>query len=136
MSAQKNLWLCCGVLLMMAGCGQQNSPPGPVSGGNTMQIDGTTYNVTGPYAHENVSVFLIHTQTLQDDREFITLDEGLKEGVVKVTEKEQAQVSELEIDNQSERPLFLQEGDRLQGGKQDRTVITSIVVPAKSGKMP
>jgi len=45
-------------------------------------------------------------------------------------------VGELQIDNQSEYPLFLQEGDRLQGGKQDRIIIASLVVPAKSGQMP
>jgi hypothetical protein len=91
--------------------------------------------VTGPYTHKNVSVFLIHSDE-QDGRDFMTLDEGLKEGVVRVTEKRQEEVGELLIDNRGDRPVFLQEGDRLSGGKQDRTIITSLVVPPKSGKMP
>ncbi len=45
-------------------------------------------------------------------------------------------MNELEIENRSDRPLFIQEGDRLRGGKQDRTVHTSLVVPPRSGRMP
>ena len=32
--------------------------------------------------------------------------------------------------------LFLHEGDRLQGGRQDRTVRTTVVVPAGVGERP
>jgi hypothetical protein len=91
--------------------------------------------VSGPFVYENLAVFLIHSDQ-NDDREYITLDQGLKDDVVKVSEKKQAQVQELEIDNQSDKYLFLQEGDRVSGGQQDRIIITSLVVPPKSGKMP
>lgn len=90
--------------------------------------------VTGPYTHENLTVFLVHAAK-QDGRDFITLDEGLKAGLVTVSEKEQAQVRELQIENRGDRPLFLQEGDRLKGGKQDRTIYSSLVVPPHSGKV-
>jgi hypothetical protein len=93
------------------------------------------FQITGPDSYKNVSVFLLHGDK-QDDRDFVTLDQGLAEGTVKVSEKQQEQVSELQIDNQSDYPLFLQEGDRLRGGKQDRTIIASLVIPPKSGNMP
>lgn len=89
--------------------------------------------ITGPYAHENLALYLIHTDK-QDNREFITLDEGLQTKVVLITEKQEEQVSELEIENTGEAPLFLQEGDRLVGGKQDRIIGLSMVIPPKSGK--
>jgi hypothetical protein len=73
---------------------------------------------------------------VQDDRDFITLDEGLKEGSVTVSEKDQEQVSELLLENKSSRPLFVQEGDRVKGGKQDRIIGLSFVVPTNSGKRP
>lgn len=101
----------------------------------TVALDGTTFRVTGPYTHENLDVFLLHASA-QDPRSFITLAEGLKQGVVRVTEKEQEQVNELQIDNTSDAYLFLQEGDRVQGGKQDRTIYASFVVPPRSGPMP
>lgn len=90
--------------------------------------------VTGPYAHENLAVYLIHSEK-PDSRQFITLDEGLKKKWVEVSEKADEQVNELEIENRSDKPLFLQEGDRLTGGKQDRIIGLSMVVPPNSGKM-
>jgi hypothetical protein len=101
----------------------------------TVALDGTTYRVTGPHTHENLAVYVIHART-QDPRNFITLEEGLREGVVKVTEKGEGQVNELMIENASEQPLFLQEGDRIQGGKQDRTIYASHLIDARSGPMP
>jgi hypothetical protein len=108
---------------------------GAWSGPAVVQLGGEGYRVTGPYTHENVAVYLVHSPN-QDPREFITLDQGLREGVVQVSEQAQAQVRELVIDNQSDRYLFLQEGDRLRGGQQDRTIFASFVVPPRSGKMP
>jgi hypothetical protein len=122
------LWiLLMAIVLLGAGC-QNAGCPGNIGGAEQ------DYEITGPYEHQNLSVFLIHSPS-QDDREFITLDQGLKEGWVKVTEKQQEQVGQLQIENQSDYPLFLQEGDRLQGGKQDRIIIASLVVPAQSGQM-
>jgi hypothetical protein len=100
-----------------------------------MELQQGKLDVSGPFVHENLAVFLIHSEQ-DDDREYITLDQGLQDNVVKVSEKKQAQVQELEIDNQSDKYLFLQEGDRISGGQQDRIIVTSLVVPPKSGKMP
>jgi len=93
------------------------------------------YRVTGPYAHEGLAVFLIHADR-QDPREFLTLDEALQRKLVIITEKDDAEVQQLQIENKSDKPLYLQEGDRLSGGQQDRTIYASVVIPPKSGKMP
>jgi hypothetical protein len=85
------------VVLLGAGC-QRAGSPGNLAGA---EQDPVPYEITGPYAHQNLSVFLIHSPS-QDDREFITLDQGLKEGWVKVTEKQQEQVGQLQIENQSD----------------------------------
>jgi hypothetical protein len=97
--------------------------------------DGAAYRITGPHTYENLSVYLIHSRE-HDERNFITLDQGLKAGVVKVSEKVDPSVRELQIDNQSDDYLFLQEGDRLKGGQQDRTIFASLVIPPHSGPMP
>jgi len=118
-------------LISLGGC-QRSDPVNP----NLLQVDENSFEITGPFSHENLTVFLLNSNE-QDDRNFITLDQGLKDGVVKVNEQQgQAQVQQLEIDNQSDQYLFLQEGDRVVGGQQDRIIITSLVVPPKSGKMP
>jgi hypothetical protein len=124
------------LLFIAAGCRQAESTA-TGTGDNTnaivtAQLDGNTYRLSGPYTHENVAVFLLHAAD-QDERNFLTLDEGLKEGLVKIAELDQERVGSLQIDNQSDRPLYLQEGERLQGGKQDRIIIASLVISPKSG---
>jgi hypothetical protein len=92
-------------------------------------------SVTGPTVHDNMAVFLILSKD-HDKRDFLTLDVGIDQKLVSVTEQDREQVGTLLIENKSDKPLFLQEGDRIQGGKQDRIIVTSLVVPAKSGKLP
>jgi hypothetical protein len=98
-----------------------------------VEVDGTAYHIRGPFTHQDLAVFLLCSDR-QDGHDFLTLDEGLKEGLVTITEQERERVGALWIDNQSDRPLYLQEGERLIGGKQDRTIISSLVIPPGSGK--
>jgi len=110
---------------------EKASPVKPTSA--KVDVDGTDYLIQGPFVHQDLTVFLLCSNR-QDGSDFLTLDEGLKDGLVSITEQEQERVGALQIENQSDRPLYLQEGERLIGGKQDRTIITSLVIPPKSGK--
>src|SRR5262245_50962297 len=76
--------------LSFAGC-QKPASPEPESASATLEFNGELLPISGPYSHENLTVFLIHAGN-QDERDFITLDEGLKQNLVAVTEKEQEQV--------------------------------------------
>jgi hypothetical protein len=117
--------------------------PGPSTDGRAEQpeskvsveveVDGTAYDIQGPFTHQGLTVFLLCSNR-QESTDFLTLDEGLKEGLVTITEQEHERVGALSIDNQSDRPLYLQEGERLIGGKQDRTIVSSLVIPPHSGK--
>ncbi|HEX5270304.1 MAG TPA: DUF6569 family protein, partial [Gemmataceae bacterium] len=118
--------------------GPAPSPAGPSAGPApdappVAQVDGTDYRIQGPVTHQDLTVFLLCTDR-QDASDFLTLDAGLKEGLVTITEQEHERVGALWIDNTSDRPLYLQEGERLIGGKQDRTIISSLVIPPKSGR--
>jgi hypothetical protein len=90
--------------------------------------------ISGPYSHGNLAVYLIHGPS-DDDREYLTLDEALTAGGVVVREKgarqgrDQAEVNSLEIENKSGKWLFLQAGDIVKGGKQDRTIMTDLTLP-------
>jgi hypothetical protein len=119
--------LCAVLLLSGCQCGQTTDADSA-----ELSLDGADLRVTGPYEHENLAVFLIHADK-QVEGDYLTLDEGLRQNVVKITEMEQEQVGELQLDNQSDQPLYLQEGERLSGGKQDRIIIASMVVPPHSG---
>src|SRR5947208_13279407 len=89
------------------------APPAEKKKPPTFEVKDVKLTVSGPHAHDNVAVFLLHAKE-QDPREFITLDEGLDKKLVAVSEKSQEQVNELVIENNSDRPLFLQEGDRVK----------------------
>ena len=90
------------------------------------------YRITGPFTHGALAVFLLHGAQ-SDSRIFITLDEGLRGGDVTVSERGGGEVNRLELENRSDQPLFLQEGDRLKGGKQDRIIGKAQVIPPHSG---
>jgi hypothetical protein len=141
-------------IVSLAGCGQQGSrqanhvSPSKVSheslaphvqsdgdqGGATRLLEVPPCSVAGQRSHENLTVFLL-TVDEQDHADYLTLDEGLKNGQVKISEMESGMaVDSLRIVNSSDRPLYLQEGERLYGGNQDRIITSSLVIPPKSGK--
>lgn len=49
---------------------------------------------------------------------------------------ETSQVNQLLIENLGDLDLFIQAGDIVKGGKQDRTIGTDFIVPARSGRVP
>ena len=125
------VWLAVLVGIVSTMFAQSTQPPKQTASDAAAKVDGM--KVSGPYVHKNLAVYLIHSDK-RDDREFLTLNEGLKSGKVKVSELKNEQVSRLMIENTSDKPLFLQEGDRVTGGKQDRTIYSSLVIAPKSGK--
>ncbi len=90
------------------------------------------YRVSGPYTHENLSIFLIHGKS--DGKSYLTLREGLEQKKVVVYETKQ--VNELAIENLSDKDVFVQGGDIVKGGQQDRVLPTDFLLPAKSGRVP
>lgn len=95
----------------------------------------------GPYVHGNLAVFVVRGRAT-DDREYITLDEGLRSLTVEVTERggrgegDRATVNTLEIENRSTKWLFLQAGDVVKGGKQDRTIGVDLTLAPGTGPQP
>jgi hypothetical protein len=63
-----------------------------------------------------------------------TLDEALRNGSVQV--RETSNVNSLDIENLGDTPVFVQAGDIVKGGKQDRTLMVSLLLPPKSGRVP
>ena len=92
--------------------------------------------VAGPFAHGNLSVFILHSSHRAPETDYITLEEGIGAGLVKITEAEREQVTKLLITNKSTKPLFLLAGELVKGGKQDRTLRTSLVIPPKTVEAP
>jgi hypothetical protein len=93
------------------------------------------YRLSGPYTHKNLSIFLIHSKTTTTKtRSFLTLQEALEQKKVIVYETQS--VNELAIENLSSEDVYVQSGDIVKGGKQDRMMAQDFIVPPKSGRMP
>lgn len=138
----KSITLCV-LALALAACGESSSPvvqgpeaappgdpipPAPVAAGD--------YKVLGPFVHANLAVFLLRKPGAPKGQvDYLTLEEGLKSGAVKVTERSEGQqVNQLEVENAGDRPVYLQAGDTVKGGQQDRTIGIDFILKPKSGK--
>lgn len=106
--------------------GQQN--PSNTSG------PASTYRLSGPYTHKNLTVFLVHGSDSVTGHDFLTLQEALAEKKVVVYETKN--VNELAIQNFSAQDVYVQAGDIVRGGDQDRMISVDFIVPPKSGRMP
>lgn len=92
-------------------------------------------SIAGPFTHENLSIFLLRGSDSFDGNRFIPLDEALEQK--SVTVHETGNVGELEVENLSDLlDLYIQAGDVVKGGRQDRTLGVDFVLPAKSGRVP
>ena len=92
------------------------------------------HRISGPYTHENLSIYLIHGANNAPGVRYLTLQEAIDQK--KVTIYETSQVNELAIENVSPDDVYIQSGDIVKGGKQDRVIPTDFVLPADSGRLP
>lgn len=94
----------------------------------------TGVRVSAPYTHKNLTMFLIHGPDARATRDLITLQEAMEMKVFIVHETED--VNELVVENISpDHDVFIQAGDIVKGGKQDRVLAISVIIPRNSGKV-
>ena len=92
------------------------------------------YTVSGPYTHKNLTIFLLHGAGQSQRRTPLTLQEAMKRKLVVV--RETGDVNRLTIQNRSNQDVFVQAGDIVKGGQQDRALALDLIVPPKSGRIP
>lgn len=106
-----------------------NTAPAPAA------AEGEMPRISGPYTHANLSIFLLHGADRLPHSKFMTLQEALQRKKARVTET--GQVNELMLENLSrDTDLYIQAGDIVKGGKQDRTLVVDMILSPKSGKVP
>jgi hypothetical protein len=88
--------------------------------------------LSGPFTHENLTIYLVHgADTLKGS--YLTLEEAMAAKTIKVHETDD--VNELAIENVGGEPVFVQSGDIVKGGKQDRCIATDFTLKPKSGRV-
>ena len=90
---------------------------------------------SGPCIHENLTIFLILGEDRIKGRDFLTLQEAIEQK--KIVVHETANVNELAVENISpSQEIFVQSGDLVKGGKQDRLLVFDLIVQPQSGRLP
>lgn len=113
----------------------EGSPPEPVRPSENHHLSDTARRLSGPYSHKNLTFFLVHGENTMTGKTPLTLEEAMERRVVIVHET--GDVNELAIENVSQNEeVFVQAGDIVKGGQQDRVLAVDLIVPARSGRMP
>ena len=89
--------------------------------------------VEPPVVHENLSVFLLRGPSALGGEKVLMLGEAIAAKKVRVDETQD--VNALTLENLSDETVFVQAGDIVKGGQQDRTLGTDLIVPRRSGKV-
>lgn len=89
--------------------------------------------ISGPHIHDNLAIYFVHGPSSSGPVP-LTLAEALENASVVV--RETGTVNTLEIENTSDAEVYIQTGDIVKGGKQDRVLTMSLLLPPKSGRVP
>ncbi|MHC4285864.1 MAG: ARPP-1 family domain-containing protein, partial [Planctomycetota bacterium] len=93
------------------------------------------FKILGPFTHRNLALYLVKGKDVIRKTKFVTLEQALKDE--KVTVGETGNVRNLVISSKyDEEYVFIQAGDIVKGGKQDRTLSTDLIVPPSAKKIP
>jgi hypothetical protein len=83
--------------------------------------------------HGALTVFWLHGVPTPPAIEVVTLEEGRAQGTVIVTERAQASVPDLLVENRGKTHALLLAGEILVGGKQNRVLKEDVLLPPVSG---
>lgn len=120
-------------LLAVCAYGSNNAVRAQMPATNSIIRSGVRLNVSAPVKSGNLTVYLIHGKDTMPGQRILTLDEALAQK--KLIVHETGSVNELSVENVSNELVFIQSGDIVKGGQQDRTMQYDLIVPPKSGKM-
>ena len=89
--------------------------------------------VSGPIVHDNLAIYLVHG-TAAGGAVPLTLQEALAKGAVKIHET--GSVNALTVENSGKDEVYVQAGDIVKGGQQDRVLSVDLLLPPHSGEVP
>jgi hypothetical protein len=95
--------------------------------------DDGSLRVSGPIVHDNLAIYFVRGAPSRGAVP-LTLQEALAKGTVKVGEI--GSVNELTVENAGADEVFIQAGDIVKGGQQDRVLSVDLLLPPHSKRVP
>ena len=92
------------------------------------------WSFSKPYQSSNLQIFMISGEAQLENRKYVTLTKALEEEKVEIVET--SDVNELSVNNNSDEFIFIQSGDVVKGGKQDRTIQHDVILPPNTEELP
>ena len=130
-------------LILGVGCSQRNdNQPQANSDGASKRTKANqqskpSTSPSGPSrdaVFKNLQVYFINGENRGQNAKYLPLAEAMEKGIARVNET--GEVSSLTIENLSETEhVFVNAGDIVKGGKQDRYLVNSLIIPPNSGKI-
>jgi hypothetical protein len=105
---------------------------GLAPGASANTRDWSSLALSGPHTAGNLAVYFLHGPS-QPGPVPLTLGEALKQARVVVHET--GNVERLEVENTGGEAVFVQAGDIVKGGRQDRVLTVSLLIPPRSGRV-
>lgn len=102
------------------------------AGGNANAEPGDDYRLSGPAVHGNLALYFVHGES-RGGPVPLTLTEALAKKTIEVLEI--GQVNEVQVENTGSEEIFIQAGDIVKGGQQDRVLSVSLLLKAHSGPL-
>ena len=93
--------------------------------------DTTSNRLSGPFTYKNLTIWLVRGSGQTAAAKLMTLQEAMERKLVRVHET--GNVRRLRVENLSDRQIYIQAGDILKGGRQDRVITSDLILPPKSG---
>ena len=120
---------------LLLGLGLTLEVQGEEGASQSSRVNAGEYTLSGPYTHKNLSLFLVHGKDRIKATNLLTLAEAMQKKLVVVHET--GNVSQLTIENTSPAfSVYIQSGDIVKGGKQDRVIGFDLIIKPRSGKVP
>lgn len=92
----------------------------------------SSIEVGAPVEYKNLKIFPLNIDGPLSVRKFITLDEAMEKGWLKIREIGTGTVNFVEIKNNGDEPVFILTGEMITGAKQDRMIKADVLLPPNS----
>lgn len=90
-------------------------------------------SVGDPIEYKNLKIFPLTVQSALSTVDYITLDQAMDKGWLKIKESGEGEVNTVMVKNNGDAPVFLLTGEMITGAKQDRMLEKDLLLPSNSG---